>query len=182
MNVERPQLADDDLQRYFDNDLSPEESDRVRQALEASDDNRQQLLKLQRLNRLFGAAAEDFRAQLDVDADQLFDSVRDGIASDPPSRLHVIRGERIRRGVVAGGVGFALAAAILLAFMFRSPEPTARPAEEKKPREMYADRVTLIEGPQGTEVEEVDFGSSTGTVFAVEGASGQSLAVVWIND
>jgi hypothetical protein len=61
--------------------------------------------------------------------------------------------------------GFAAAAAIFLAVM-AWPEPHLDP------------------GPivRGSEVLEADFGSNTGTIFEVEGAAGQSLAVIWIDD
>ena len=40
----------------------------------------------------------------------------------------------------------------------------------------------VIEAPPGSEVEVVDFGSNTGTVFAVKGEAGEPLAVVWLSD
>ena len=42
--------------------------------------------------------------------------------------------------------------------------------------------LVIVEAPQGSEVEEVDFGDNVGTVFEVEGEAGEPIAVVWIMD
>jgi len=41
--------------------------------------------------------------------------------------------------------------------------------------------VIIDTAPAGSEVLAVDFGSSTGTAFSVEGDVGQPVAVLWIS-
>ncbi len=43
-------------------------------------------------------------------------------------------------------------------------------------------KVAIEEAMTGSEVEQVDFGPNTGTVFAVKGESGEPVAVVWLDD
>ncbi len=50
-----------------------------------------------------------------------------------------------------------------------------------RPFDLNRDKVAEAP-PPGTEVEQVDFGYSTGAVFSVEGSEGERYAVVWISD
>jgi hypothetical protein len=89
----------------------------------------------------------------------------------------------------------ALAAAALLAIGLRpdesqnpragrdssatvTPAVTTRPA----PEVVDSDHEVIVATHHGTEVEEVDFGSNSGTVFQVPGEQDVPLAVVWVSD
>lgn len=74
------------------------------------------------------------------------------------------KGFRVLRGGAASVVGGLLAAAAALFFVLR---PGGAPGPE---------------APRGSEIVEVDFGMNAGTHFTVEGAEGEQLAVVWIDE
>ncbi len=107
--------------------------------------------------------------------------------------------ERWKIGIPVVGV-LAVAAALALAFFPRNAtqQPTA-PVVAKGPdtasppsgaEEQLAvgggpragGKVAIEEAGAGSEVEQVDFGPNTGTVFAVKGESGEPVAVVWLDD
>ena len=76
-------------------------------------------------------------------------------------------------GVWMIGGALAAAAAVLLAVLANPnevTEPTPDPA------------MIAVAPPPGSEVEEVDFGYSTGAIFSVEGQEGERYAVIWISD
>ena len=74
---------------------------------------------------------------------------------------------------IVGATALAAAAAVLFFVLRGDPAgPTAAPDEP----------VVAEATPQGSEVEEVDFGFSTGAIFSVEGQEGERYAVVWISD
>ena len=80
----------------------------------------------------------------------------------------------------------ALAAAVTLFFVTRppaeDPQRAQHPFDER--REVLVENTShvVVHPPGGTEVEDVEWGASTGTVFHVEGSEGQPLAVVWIDE
>jgi len=191
-------LDDDKLQKYFDGELSEGEAEVVRREIEASDEHRARLRSLEKLRELLQVAADDVSS--DLESDSLFERVRAGIDGareegyDQP--FGVVEGGASRHPVepwkiwtpVAGGL--AVAATVLLFVLTGGPaeegptagteEPTVE--EEQGDVEIAETSVTTIEAPQGSEVEEVDFGGNIGTVFAVEGEAGEPIAVVWIDD
>jgi anti-sigma factor RsiW len=170
--MERGKTEDEKLQMFFDGELAPEEEAAVRRGLEASPDGAAQLREWEQLRDAMKSVSADWAGELDSDA--LFARIESEITApvvpiepsrqEPPA-LRVVPGGRERR--VWGGVatGFAAAAAIFLAVM-------AWP-------ESHLDPVPIT---RGSEVLEADFGSSTGTIFEVEGGAGESLAVIWIDD
>jgi hypothetical protein len=83
-------------------------------------------------------------------------------------------GGRTGRTLAVFGVVTAMAAAAMIAIVLRKP---VQPDVEARPT---PEAIELP--PPGSEVVAVEFGRSTGTVFEVEGSSGQPLAVVWIDD
>lgn len=170
-------IEDDRLQQYFDGELPEAEADQVRQALDASGEEQARLEQLERLRGLVRLAAEE--AARDIPADALFSRIEAGVAEDgwSRSRMRVVTGIRQRRRRTAGVVAIALAAAALLAFFWpRQTGPEVAQIDERTP--IYV----VDEHPPGTEVVDVDFGANTGTVFAVEGDSGEPVAVVWISE
>lgn len=185
-------LEEEKLQRYFDGELDPTEAQEVRLALESSPEDQARLEQLERLHSLISLAAEDMAS--DLASDDLFAKVRDGIEgkarAGKAQPLRVIDGESAPTRVegwkvgLAGGMGLAVAAAVLLFVLGedQDPEVTARAPVPSADVDIGDTALTTIEGPQGSEVEEVDFGSNTGTVFEVQGEAGEPIAVVWIND
>ena len=158
------------LQKYFDGELSENEAELFATELDGSAESRTELQGLEKLRSAMRTAAETWSHDLDSAA--LFDDVMRSIdqeRSRPP--LRVIRGSE--RPAIRGGIalGLAAAAAVLIAVL-------SWPSSDQKA--VTSGGVQLA--ARGSEVEEVDFGTNTGTVFAVEGAAGQPLAVVWIND
>jgi anti-sigma factor RsiW len=177
-----PHIDDDLLQRYFDGDLPDDEAGEVRHAVEASADEQERLERLARLRGLMRMAAEDMA--LDVGADALFGRISDDVrAGERRGGLRAIEGGRGRGPAIVTGVVLALAAAVTLAvvqpWQVQDEAPQARFIQEKH-REAIAEAPTGAR--QGSEVVHVDFGGNTGTVFEVEGAAGQPLAVVWIDE
>ena len=77
---------------------------------------------------------------------------------------------------VIGGTALAAAAAVLF-FVLRG-----NPFAGDSTGAGNDDIATLAAPPPGSEVEEVDFGYSTGAIFSVEGQEGEHYAVVWISD
>lgn len=188
-------LEEEKLQRYFDGELPEGEAEEVRRALESSEEERARLDRLERLRSLITLAAED--AAENLPSDDLFAKVRAGIDEQKRSGygdpFRVVDGEGKRQPPaqvegwkvgLAAGMGLAVAAAVLLFVLSTQPEaPVAEHPEAPAPEgEVEELAVTTLEAPQGSEVEEVDFGSNIGTVFEVEGEAGEPIAVVWIND
>lgn len=187
-------LEEEKLQQYFDGELPESEADEVRRALETSDEARRRLEQLGRLHSLIAMAAED--AAADMPSDDLFAKVRAGI--DEQKRrgygepFRVVPGEGQRPTHIEGwkvgvsaGIGLAVAAAVLLFVLATESEgPVVETGPAVDPQVEISEEVavTTIETPQGSEVEEVDFGRNIGTVFEVEGEAGEPIAVVWIND
>ena len=180
------------VHRYFDGDLSPEESDEAEALLACSAEARALLEQMTRTRSIFREAGDEWRGQLSAaQSDDLFARITSAIdaagepsASEAPPApassdeaetrpaLTVIRGGGRRRVFAGLGVVFAAAAAITLAVLGRP----GGPAELGGGGGQVASRV------QGSDVIAVDFGQNTGTLFNVEGQAGQPLAVVWISD
>lgn len=184
-----PQIDDDQIQRYFDGELSPTEAEALRQAIDASEKHQAKLEQLERLRSLVRLAAEE--SAVDLPADDLYARVKGELeATKRREGLRGIEGGASRRRAVVGtAVGLALAAAVALA-LFRpgatDDSPVARPEAETPETAVatteQAEPQAPARGEQGSRVEEVDFGGNTGTVFEVEGSAGQHIAVVWIDD
>lgn len=185
------ELDDDLLQRYFDGDLSPLEERTVRARIEQDPSARRRLRELEQLSQMLGSAAKDMGAGLDSAA--LFAGIEADIKLNEQSgfgeRLQVIAGEwsEHRRGAL---ISLGTAAAIAAAAMFVVLTPGAdeadtqarsapAPREERKVRVAEAEPTAPV--VHGSQVENVDFGRNTGTVFEVEN-QGVTTAVVWIAD
>ena len=183
-------LADDMLQRYFDGDLSEAEAEVVRKTLEESATERARLRALERSRTLIRVAANESAKELDSEA--LFARVRAGVsdasvaqATGSVRSLEDASQRKRKSAWIPVAAVLAIAAAVLLAIVVRNktPEPTAQEVDRHPPAEAVARTASPnTPAPHGSSVVEVDFGSNTGTVFEVEGATGEPLAVVWIND
>lgn len=174
-------INDDVLQKLFDEELGELEGDfdALKAEIDESELEQARLLRLERLGDLVRWSADE--AQNDLDSDALFAKIQADLTERP--QLRVVQGQkRTQRVVAIAAAGLAIAAAIMLAIMWQAKdegEIAEHPMDD--PRELYVEgsSATFVT-PTGTEVEEVDFGANTGTVFEVEGEEGQSLAVVWI--
>lgn len=187
------QLDDDTLQRYYDGELSPVEERAVRARVEGDASAQARLAELQKLSEMVRMAADEMGEGLDSSA--LFAGIQADLKKQQHegvgARLRVVREEwsQHRRGsVVAMGVAGAIAAAALLSVL--TPAMQREDAGELARSAQPKERVRIAEAPvepaaiervHGSEIENVDFGDSTGTVFAIE-SEGVKTAVVWISD
>ncbi len=112
------------------------------------------------------------------------DPINAGSGAIPRSERDSNRAQRIptrqsSRAYVWLAMGVAAAAVLAIALKpwDSSVTMTQRPTMQIEPSV-----ITTVDPPHGSEVVEVDFGENTGTVFAVEGNTGEPLAVVWIDD
>ncbi|MFK8002651.1 MAG: hypothetical protein AB8H86_23905 [Polyangiales bacterium] len=176
-------IDDDKLQRLFDGDLTEGEEKILRRDVAKSETEQARVAQLDRLGDLIRLSGEEVGA--DIDSSALFARIEAGVAADKSPRLELIGNQPKRQrtvGVVA--VGFAMAAAVALVFYLMpgaDPNIAVNPMDDN--REVLVENdlpMVEIHPPAGSAVEQVDFGSNTGTVFEVEGAEGQPLAVVWI--
>jgi len=178
-------LEDDKLQRYFDGELTDGEARVVSNTIADSSDEQKRLKQLERLSGVM-RYAEDVAD--DLNPDDLFASIQEGIDSAPNPRLQVIEGaKKKQRAGTALGIAIAIAAAVALAWFLKPPAETEIAEPETTPEvEIEDGHMVIPEGDDlevfGSEVVRVEFGDVTGTVFEVEGDHGQPLAVVWIND
>ncbi len=188
------ELDDDTLQRYYDGDLSPLEERTVRARIEADPGAQRRLARLERLSDMLGIAAAEMGSGLDsaamfagIEAD-----LKRGQELGVGERFRVIVGEwsEHRRGVVLSlGAAAAIAAAAVLMVVSRGPADESQARSMPRPREERKERLAeasptapaTIEAVHGSQIENVDFGKSTGTVFEIENA-GVKTAVVWITD
>lgn len=175
------------LQRFFDGDLDEAELEAVQAhfdaaAPELAAQEQARLDQLGNLSELF-AFTED--AADDLDSDALFAEIEKGIQASPQPRLRLIEGaQKRRRNAFIGGGIVAIAAAASLAYLLK-PAPAGEIAVAPTSNvEMHIDDAPIVlpEAPGGSEVVDVEFGQSTGTIFEVAGDHGQPLAVVWIED
>ena len=167
-------LDDDLLQRYYDGDLTRDEERSVSAELARSESAQQRLAQLAELTELMRAPVLEAAAGLDSDA--LFAGIQGGIQQQQAlgfgERLRLVTGEwyEHKRGVlVPAAASLAAAAAALIILLV--------PREAHHPD----NGATVLAELHGTSIENVDFGQSTGTVFAVDN-QGVSAAVVWISD
>ena len=190
------EIDDDTLQRYYDGELSPSQERVLRAAVESDPKAKARLAELSRLSELFREASGQMAAGLDSDA--LFA----GIEADIRRQGRLGFGERLRvlttewtehkKAVVVPLFATAAVAAAAV-IMFALPNQTNGPAvagkaktaedralsnESAAPNQATAQ---VAEAIHGSEVEAVDFGSSTGTVFKID-SQGIATAVVWIAD
>ena len=166
-------IDDDTLQRYYDGDLSPLEEHSVQARIESDADAQRRLAQLTRLSELMQESAAELALQ--VDSAALFAGIEKRIVAPEKlgfgARLRVITSEWVehkRTTLVPIVAATAVAAATLLVVTRTHPAVTTPVADTSS-------------GVHGTRIENVDFGSSTGTVFEIEDR-GRAVAVVWISE
>lgn len=162
-------IDDDTLQRLYDGDLSPLEARSVEARVATDPAAQKRLAEL----RWLGAALRETTDALGAEApsDAMFAAIQARITTPEKAalgeRLRVLSSEWLthRRGRVIPAVATAAVAAAALIAVLR---PVSPPAEE-------------VGFAKGSQVENVDFGTSTGTVFEIDN-QGVAAAVVWISD
>jgi hypothetical protein len=190
-------LEDDLLQRYSDGDLSDAEAKDLATRIEKSDVEQRRVKSLAQVGDFVRLRADDVSDDLDPNA--LFSRIEAALddeeeeAPEPEvSRggLRVIEGgaepasARPARPeswkILMPAAALLAAAAVLIAIL--NAEPAETPEDVAVTTHVEEGTVTVVEAPHGSEVVEVDFGENTGTVFEVEGSTGEPIAVVWISD
>src|SRR5689334_15875804 len=156
-------VRDDDLQMYFDAELTEAASATVRRHLVECADCKGRLRVLERLHSFVEMAAEDVSVDLPTEA--MFATVSAGIAKQPATPLRVVSGGGRKWIAPVVAVTLAAAAAVLIFVLTQPPAPSpgARAPGQRRPRNMIADETP--EPARGTSVHDVNFGENTGTVF-----------------
>ncbi len=173
--MESVKTEEERLQRFFDGELGPEEEEALRRELEGSPELAAELAEMEAMREAVRGAARERLMSLDSDAlfarieKELAEPTPKSDATEKPALKLVAKAAKPRHGRGIA-IGLAAAAAVLLVVL-------ARPANGPPSVIDYGVPTT-----QGSEIVEIDFGSNTGTVFAVEGQAGRPVAVVWIND
>jgi anti-sigma factor RsiW len=169
-------MDDDTLQRYYDGDLSPLEARTVQARIEGDASAQARLAQLAKLTELLQANAKELGRS--VDSSALFAAIEARVATAEKlgfgARLRVLSGEWVehkRTTLVPLFAATAVAAATLLVVTRTHPEQVT-PLDES---------ALASAESHGTRVENVDFGSNTGTVFEIEDR-GRAVAVVWITE
>lgn len=178
------QLDDETLQRYHDGDLSPVEERAVRARIEQDPEAQRRLKELERLGSLIRLAAEEMGSR--VDSEALFAGIEAGVQKEAEfgtgTRLRLIVGEwASRRRHVLWPLAAAAAAAVLAVIVLPARQAgdgeTARSVQQREVVRVAENSPAV----HGSHIEDVDFGSNTGTVFEIEN-EGVMTAVVWIAD
>jgi len=189
------------LQQLHDGELSDVDAAEVREHLQVCDRCQQRLHRLERLSGLVNLAAEDMAS--DVDFDALYGRITDGVRRESRAENKIVSiadwRERIRQSGAHVWVPTALAAAAVIAIITQiatREEPTGPQVADgnNSHKTMLAEApgstavpLTSVVGehdepPPNSEVSQVDFGDSSGTLYEVALADGVSTPVVWIND
>lgn len=187
--VDEP-VEDELLQRYFDGELEPTAAAQIAQQLERDAATRDRLRTLTALRGAIGNAIEDETRGVDFNA--LFARIEQGVHQQPTPTVaeHAWWRERIEqrpakamRWMPAMGA-FAAAAVVLLAVLRGLSLPHGDDVQGAASGKQSGTQQSGAPAPStpGSEVVQVDFGSSGGTVFEIALDDGNSTPVVWIND
>ena len=178
-------IDDDTLQRFYDGDLSPLEEHSVHAQLDADPDAQRRLAELGRLTELMREATEQLGQS--VDSAALFAAIESKLAEPDKlgfgPRLRVVAAEwaehkRATLAPIAAAVAVAAASLIAVVKSNGPAAPEAFRHAEHRAGPVAAEPLAAV---HGSRVENVDFGSSTGTVFEIDN-QGVAVAVVWITD
>jgi anti-sigma factor RsiW len=179
MDRDREHPSPEQLERYFDGELTPDEPTDLRAHLARCAECSAQQAALARLRTLIAMTSEaDVQS---LDSERMFAAIERGIAqevqapalAEAPARPNrTAASPRLRRLSNAAPVLGALALAAAVMLMVYRPDGSQIDANEDS-----------YELPQAhSEVVEVDFGSNAGTVFDIALSDGSSIPVVWIDD
>jgi anti-sigma factor RsiW len=194
--INQNHLEDELLQRHFDGDLREGRAAEVDRHLQGCAECTARHRALGALHRMVEMAAEDSARGVDFDA--LFGRIERGIREQRTPGL----AERFtvwwrdlaeqRPGQLWVPAAGALAAAVVVAVVLRDDPAPAAPrahtptqAEQtgaEQPLEPARAPAVQRADEISSEIVQVDFGSSPGTVFEIALADGKSTPVVWIND
>ncbi len=187
MIVTTEHLDDELLQRHFDGDLDRAAASTAQAHLASCDACAARQRGLERLHLLMGAASEG--AQQEADFAGLYDRIEAGIGADAAgaatdTKVVELASRRRMRPMVAYVVTAAAAAAAVVITVFHPGGSTPRDADSMVAMDGQPAATTpqAVPAPGRSEVVNVDFGTSTGTVFEISLADGSSTPVVWIND
>jgi anti-sigma factor RsiW len=174
------------LQQYFDGELAPASAAEISRHLEHCDPCSRRHRALFALHDAIGRAAEE--SSKDVDFDALFARIEQGVQQQPApglaERTQVWWREQLdqrSRAVWMPAAGAIAAAAVVLLLVVRGI-PTGPEIEPPEQAPAPTETASTETASSGSEVVDVDFGESTGTVFEVALDDGNSTPVVWIND
>ena len=178
-------IDDDILQRFHDGELSPSEARSVQAQVARDPAAQRRLRELAQLGALLRDAADELSSGLDSEA--LFASIEARIAAQPTptvgARLRVATSEWFahRRATLVPALAATAVAAATLIAVLRPLEDAPQVAVQIQHLEQKAPPIAVASLVKGSSVEEIDFGSSTGTVFEIDN-QGVGVAVVWISD
>jgi len=191
-------IDDDTLQRFYDGDLTPLEEHGVQARIEADPAAQQRLAELGQLTELMREAADELGQS--VHSSKLFAAIETQLAQESQvgfgARFKVISSEWLehrRASLVPLVAATAVAAATLVAVVrpgapaqlpritAQNGAPSAAPGLVDEAPTAPPAAPPVARAVHGSQVEDVDFGSSTGTVFEIDN-EGVAVAVVWITD
>jgi len=176
---------DDQLQQYFDDELSSDEAEALRLEIESDQELQARLDGLSHLRGLIREALAPEHLEVPAD-DALFAAIEAQLGEPEAPALRVVDGGKkhtpaapqpapSRAPVWIGTAGLVLAAAAALwFFVLRPTDPGTVPDSPTAP-------VVALAPAPGSEIEQIDLGHSTGAIFQVED-EGAQYAVVWIGD
>ncbi|MDB4976155.1 MAG: hypothetical protein JWN48_4496 [Myxococcaceae bacterium] len=188
-----PEIDDDTLQRFYDGDLSPLEEHSVQQRIEGDPLAQRRLAELGQITELLRESAMTLGDS--VHSSGLFAAIEARLAEPDDTRFgarfKMMTSEWVehRRAALVPFVAATAVAAVTLFAVVKPGEPSLisvsseAPGSEAsssapEPAQLAATAPVQV---HGSRVEDVDFGSSTGTVFEIDN-QGVAVAVVWISD
>jgi hypothetical protein len=183
MNMEND---DRRLHRLHDDDLDAEERAAIEKEIAEQPELGKKLEGLREVGVVVRAARTD---DAPIDGDAMWKAIEAKIARPALRAIEggaakpIVEDPRVQRrryvGIAVGVLAIAAAAMLVIYDAQRIPE---RIAEVTPPAPTETVEAPMPPPPDYTEVLAVDFGTNVGTIFSVEGESGQRYAVVWLDD
>lgn len=195
-------IPEEVLQQLHDGELPAGEQAETRQHLQSCEQCRLRLDRLGTLHELIGLAAKDMAAGVDFDA--LYTRITQGVEAEAagaqgPISLQGWR-DRLKKSNAQVWMPMAVAAAVVIAVIAKVAMPDGAAESEQAGVGGKGKRVMMANAPgsrtvhypamageseepgPNSEISQVDFGQSNGTLFEIALAEGVSTPVVWIND
>ena len=194
-------LSEEVLQQLHDRELGADQ-EAARKHVQGCVECRKKLGQLERLHGFINLAAEDMSSKVDFDA--LYGRIAEGVSDQRPAETGQVLSmrswrERLRKSGAPVWISMGVAAAAVIGFIAEFAA-SGGGDEGSLAGRRRANRTMLAEAPGPTakhlpsivpspepeppnsEISQVDFGESNGTVFEIALADGVSTPVVWIND